>query len=105
MLADARTVARQQAASGAAANVGTFITFDPPGSTSTTPSGITPDGVVTGYYVDASGVTHGFLRAPMGASRPSTRRARSALTQPTSINPAGEIAGAYCDTAACRESA
>ena len=29
---------------------GDFITFDPPGSTSTVPSGITPAGVITGYY-------------------------------------------------------
>jgi uncharacterized membrane protein len=87
-------------AANAAAQVGTFTTFDPPGSTFTLPSGITPDGVITGYYADASGVTHGFLRAS-NESITTFDPPGSALTQPTSINRAGQIAGAYCDTTAC----
>jgi len=46
---------------------GTFITFDPPGSTFTSPSGITPGGVIVGWYADAGGVTHGFLRTRGGS--------------------------------------
>ena len=45
----------------------TITTFDPPGSTFTAPSAITPSGVIIGSYVDASGVTHGFLRTPSGS--------------------------------------
>jgi hypothetical protein len=67
------------------------------------PSGITPDGVIIGYYVNASGVRHGFLRAPDGTIT-TFDPPGSTFTQPTSINEAGEIAGAYCDTAACASS-
>ena len=45
---------------------GTFTTFDPPGSTFTEPSGINPGGVITGGYIDASGMDHGFVRAHDG---------------------------------------
>ena len=44
----------------------TFITFDPPGSTFTFPTGINPGGVITGSYNDASGMGHGFVRARDG---------------------------------------
>jgi hypothetical protein len=57
----------QLPATGAPAGSGRFVTIDPPGSTSTTPSGITPDGTIAGYYADASGVQHGFLRTPTGS--------------------------------------
>jgi hypothetical protein len=87
----------------AGARAATFITFDPPGSTSTSPSGITPDGVIIGYYVNASGVQHGFLRTPRGTIT-TFDPPGSTFTQPTSINEAGEIAGAYCNTAACASS-
>ena len=40
----------------ATASSGDFIIFDPTGSTFTVPSGITPSGVITGYYTDANGV-------------------------------------------------
>src|SRR3974390_1013214 len=42
----------------------TIITFDPPGSTVTVPSQVNPAGETVGAYIDASGVFHGFLRAP-----------------------------------------
>ena len=45
----------------------TFITFDVPGSTSTFPAAINPEGTITGRYSDASNVAHGFERAPKGA--------------------------------------
>ena len=38
-----------------------IITFDA-SPNGTTPAGINPSGEITGYYVDASFVTHGFLR-------------------------------------------
>ncbi len=43
---------------------GTFTTVDPPGSAATFPSGINPAGAITGFYFDASGAAHGFLRSP-----------------------------------------
>ena len=43
---------------------GKITTFDPPGSTYTMPTSINDAGAITGWYVDASSVTHGFLRSP-----------------------------------------
>src|SRR5580700_9804702 len=40
---------------------GVFTSFDPPGSTSTTPNWISPQGVIVGGYVDAGGTNHGFI--------------------------------------------
>src|SRR5215831_278527 len=74
---------------------GDFITFDPPGSTFTVPSGITPAGVITGYYTDKSGVQHGFLRSLAGAFT-TFDPPRSSFTLPTAITPAGAVVGAYC---------
>ncbi|MGA2371622.1 MAG: hypothetical protein ABSG11_13240 [Candidatus Korobacteraceae bacterium] len=51
------------------ANDGTFTTFDPPGSnepySDTQATGISPTGVITGWYVDPSFIGHGFLRIPI----------------------------------------
>ena len=45
----------------------TIITFDAPGSIEGTfPQGITPAGAITGFYFDAIGAFHGFLRARDG---------------------------------------
>ena len=53
---------------------GSFTEFDAPGA-DTSPGlgtivagvdGITPAGVIAGFYVDSSGVAHGYLRAPDG---------------------------------------
>jgi uncharacterized membrane protein len=87
-------------AAGPAGGGGRFVTFDPPGSTATEPTGITPDGTITGFYADAGGAQHGFLRTPTGRittfDPPGTT-----YTYVGSISTDGEIAGAYCDTAAC----
>ena len=48
---------------------GKITTFDPPGSTYTMPTSINDAGAITGWYVDASSVTHGFLRSPAANSR------------------------------------
>jgi hypothetical protein len=79
---------------------GQFVTFDPPGSTSTTPSGITPDGTITGYYSDTSGVQHGFLRDRNG-SFTTFDPPGSTSTFVASISTNGAIAGTYCSTTAC----
>jgi hypothetical protein len=43
----------------------TFTTFDVPGAVlGTVPTAINPAGTITGYYVDASFVSHGFIRIP-----------------------------------------
>lgn len=79
---------------------GTFTTFDPPGSTFTTPVGINPAGAITGYYQDASFVTHGFLRAP-GGTFTTFDPPSSTYTQANAINPAGAITGLSCDAVKC----
>ena len=87
----------------AAAQAGTFTTFDFPGSTSTVPVGINPAGAITGYYQGAGGRTHGFLRAPDGTFTkfdvPGSicTPALPVCTQPSGINPAGAITGFYQD--------
>lgn len=40
---------------------GIFTSFDPPGSTATTPNWISPQGTIVGGYVDSNGVNHGFV--------------------------------------------
>jgi uncharacterized membrane protein len=84
----------------AGARAATFITFDPPGSTSTSPSGITPDGVITGWYTDASGVNHGFLRDRDG-SITTFDPPGSTNTLATSINSEGVVVGGYCPSGGC----
>jgi hypothetical protein len=76
---------------------GTFTTFDPPGSTSTLPSAITPSGMIIGSYLDASGVAHGFLRTPSG-SFTTIDVPGSTSTTPTGITPGGIITGWYQGT-------
>ena len=46
------------------ANAGTLTTFDVPGAIDTEPFGINPAGAITGFYTDASFITHGFLWMP-----------------------------------------
>jgi hypothetical protein len=83
-----------------------FTTFEAPGANTsansyrgTVPASINDSGVVTGYYIDASGVRHGFLRSPNGtftvfdAPGAGTRSGQGTL--PTSINDLGAITG-YC---------
>src|SRR5262245_9624177 len=78
------------------AKASSITIFDPPGSTFTIPSGITAAGVIIGDYVDANGVTHGFLRTPDGSFTTSDVPG-STSTTPTGINAAGVIVGSYLD--------
>src|SRR5262245_6826773 len=78
----------------------TFIIFDPPASTGTQPSAITPNRAIVGSYTDAGGLTHGFLRTPDSAFT-TVDVPGSALTVPTDITPYGVITGWYCDAADC----
>jgi uncharacterized membrane protein len=74
----------------------TYVTFDPPGSTNTGPSAITAAGVIIGSYIDASGLTHGFLRT-VGGTYTVIDVPGASLTMPTAINPGGVITGWYCN--------
>src|SRR6266446_7013251 len=76
----------------------TFITFDVPGAAqgTTDPIAINPAGAIAGNYLDASNVSHSFLRGPDGAFTtfdPPGEIASVAF----SINPAGAIAGQCLD--------
>jgi hypothetical protein len=91
------------------ASNGAITTFDTPGA-GTGPgqgtitalvTGLNPAGAVTGPYLDASNVNHGYVRAPNGAI--TTFDAPGAGTGPgqgtfvSGINPEGAVTGAYLD--------
>jgi len=61
-----------------------------------TPMGINPAGAITGFYVDASAVQHGFVRAPNGVIT-EFDPAGSIFTDPNAIDPTGAITGFYFD--------
>jgi hypothetical protein len=84
----------------------TFTTFEAPGSGNgagqgTVGSGINTAGDIAGYYLDASTVSHGFVRAADGTiSRFSVKKAGNGFGQGTfgsGINTGGDIAGSYID--------
>src|SRR2546426_2696756 len=90
------------------ARAATFTTFDAPGAGTgfgqgTFAASINPAGAITGYYLDANGVFHGFLRAPDGSVTTLDAPGAGAGTDlrqgtfPKSINPAGAITGYYID--------
>jgi hypothetical protein len=88
-----------------------FITFDAPGAGSTAgsvqgtfPRSISDSGAITGHYIDAHNVTHGFLRSPGGdefitfdAPGAGTTAGSGFGTFPNSINDGGAITGRYID--------
>jgi len=86
---------------------GTIAEFDVPGAPTTTPHrGTSPDSIngagdITGLYVDAGAVRHGFVRSTAGTFTTfDVPGAGTNLTQgtiPLSINAAGDIAGFYLD--------
>jgi len=88
-----------------------IITFDAPGASSvagsfdgTFPESINDTGAITGHYVDAHNVNHGFLRSPGGEfitfDAPGANSTTGSFdgTFPTSINNGGTITGSYIDS-------
>jgi hypothetical protein len=78
---------------------GTFVTFDISGAVNGTyPASINPSGAITGSYVDANFVGHGFLRTTGGTVDTfDVPGAATIGTVPSSINPTGIITGYYYD--------
>ena len=74
-------------------------TFDPPGSTSTAPGSISPQGDIAGGYIDSSGVSHGFILD--GSKYTVVDFPGAGGTVLTSLNPSGEISGFTCVVASC----
>jgi len=90
----------------ASAKKATITTFDALGAGTAAGQGtlalaINPAGVIAGFYVDASNVSHGYVRARDGAittfDAPGAGTGASQGTRPLSINPEGAIAGDYHD--------
>ena len=73
-----------------------FTTFDPPGSTDTVARGLNNRGQNVGSYVDAGGVTHGYLRQPDGTFV-TIDAPNSTFTVASRINDLGVIVGAWVD--------
>ena len=80
--------------------------FDIPGAGTgagqgTQVEGIDPTGVATGYYTDASGVSHGFLRAVDGKytffDAPGAGKGSGLGTFPMTNNAQGAVTGFYVD--------
>ena len=61
-----------------------------------TPAGINPAGAITGFYVDASSVQHGFVRAS-GGKITEFDPPGSIFTNPNAIDATGDITGFYFD--------
>jgi hypothetical protein len=78
---------------------GVFTSFDPPGSTFTTPNFISPQGVIVGGYNDAASVSHGFILD--GGKYTTLDFTGAAGTTLTGLNPSGEMSGFYCSDPAC----
>ena len=104
--AAAKAAAGREALSHAPANfprpVGTFITFDAPGAGTgffqgTFPSSISPAGAITGFYLDANSLGHGFLRASNGTFTTFDIPGAVNGIFPSSISPAGAITGYSVD--------
>ena len=70
----------------------TLITFDVPGSIDTYAYSINRTGAITGYYADASSVTHGFVRDSNG-NITTFDVPGAILTSARSINATGAITG------------
>jgi hypothetical protein len=78
---------------------GVFTSFDPPGSTLTSPNFISPQGEIVGSYLDASGVSHGFVLN--GGKYTTVDFSGAPGTTLTGLNPSGEMSGFSCSDPAC----
>ena len=90
---------------------GKFTNFDPAGAGTGPGQGtyvevascINPAGAIDGYYVDAEGLAHGFVRAPDGhiaefdVPGAGTDGSQGQGTYSWSINPEGAVTGEYVD--------
>jgi hypothetical protein len=83
-----------------------FTIFDAPGAGTSPFEGtisldINSAGEITGHYIDASHVRHGFLRAPDGTlttfDAPGAGTGPGQGTFPATITPAGALTGYYID--------
>lgn len=81
---------------------GMFVSFDVPGSQLTAPSVINNEGTIIGYFLEATGYGHGFMRVRDGTitviDDPDAGTAALSSTQPNGINDLGAIVGTYADT-------
>ncbi|HTV32677.1 MAG TPA: hypothetical protein VME69_06195 [Methylocella sp.] len=98
-----------QPASGpmAEAAVGTYVTFDVPGSVFTNPAAINQVGTIAGYYLKYTPLPgpgnefHSFARAPGGAITVFDPPGATGGSQALAIDALGTIAGQYCDATTC----
>jgi hypothetical protein len=79
----------------------TFVTFDVPGSSGTTPTAINSVGTITGMYSDANFVAHSFVRAPNGALTPFDPPGAVGGSAAVAIDDEGTITGQACDAVTC----
>lgn len=78
---------------------GVATSFDPPGSTLTTPNFISPQETIVGGYNDAGGVSHGFVLS--GGQYTIVNFPGANGTTLSGINPSGKISGFSCSDPAC----
>jgi hypothetical protein len=80
--------------------LGKYVVFDAPGAAhGTFPTSINLAGAITGYFVDASQVSHGFLRTADGAITPFDVPFGNVYgANPASISLTGAITGSYNDS-------
>jgi hypothetical protein len=78
---------------------GAAASFDPPGSTLTTPNFISPQGTIVGAFNDAGGVSHGFVLD--GGQYTIVNFPGANGTTLSGINPSGEMSGFSCSDPAC----
>lgn len=78
---------------------GVFTSFDPPGSTSTSPNMISPQGVIVGSYLDSSGASHGFILSSGVYTTVDFPGAAGTIL--SGVNPSGELSGQLCVVASC----
>jgi uncharacterized membrane protein len=74
-----------------------YVSFDVPGDANgTSPAGINDWGTVTGSYLDAAFMSHGFVRDPLGNITSFDVPGDGGGTIASAINDAGTIIGGWC---------
>ena len=72
-----------------------FTSLDVPGATRTEARGINDSGQVVGFYDDASGISHGYLKDSVGYTTLDATSLGATNTFSWGINDAGQIVGSY----------